>query len=408
MIDRCVFLAMLLSFPVAACSDRESLWTGTISDSAGVTIVSNTDVGIWASGEEWTLEEEIRIGVVGGDPDYEFGDIRGIAVDSRERIFVLDGQARHVRVYSPEGVYEQTVGSPGEGPGEIQRAGRLLMGPGDTLLVPDLGNIRINRYASDGTNAGSHLINRPEGGFAADYRTTPSGLVAERFRLRVAGVPTGEDAIVLMGTDGGAADTLWRFPSAEVPNRGLSQVNAPRRSWDITEDTTLLLGDREQYRIGLYSEGRLDRIVVRPFEPREVGDRDKEAFDSGVRAFAGSSGFSPGAIEEALQRYDYSGSFPAFEAILAGPGSTIWVQPFRAPSELSDEELEAFTLRGFGAPECDIFDSAGRFLGVVTMPERFAPWLFRGDKVYGTWYDEHDLPYVVRLRIVGDLGVGAT
>ena len=77
------------------------------------------------------------------------------------------------------------------------------------------------------------------------------------------------------------------------------------------------------------------------------------------------------------------------------------------PKELSDEELEAFTLVDFGAPEWDIFDSAGRFLGVVMMPARFAPAVFRADKIYGAWHDEHDLPYVVRLRIVGDLAVGA-
>ena len=26
-----------------------------------------------------------------------------------------------------------------------------------------------------------------------------------------------------------------------------------------------------------------------------------------------------------------------------------------------------------------------------------------GDKIYGVWYDEQDVPYVVRLGIVGDV-----
>ena len=42
------------------------------------------------------------------------------------------------------------------------------------------------------------------------------------------------------------------------------------------------------------------------------------------------------------------------------------------------------------------------------MPERFAPRVFMGDKIYGVWRDELDVQYIVRLRIVGDLNVGTT
>jgi hypothetical protein len=57
-----------------------------------VTIVSNPEQGIWAPGEEWVLEEELRIGAVEGDPDYLFGDVWGVTVDSHGRVFVLDFQ----------------------------------------------------------------------------------------------------------------------------------------------------------------------------------------------------------------------------------------------------------------------------------------------------------------------------
>jgi hypothetical protein len=47
-------------------------------------------------------------------------------------------------------------------------------------------------------------------------------------------------------------------------------------------------------------------------------------------------------------------------------------------------------------------------LGVIAMPERFAPKVFRGDKIYGVWRDDLNVGYVVRLRILGDLGIGGT
>jgi hypothetical protein len=104
---------LILAACLAACGGEESRWAGTMSDSAGVTIVSNTDVGIWGPGEGWALEEELRIGAVEGAPEYQFGQVSRIAVDSKGRIFVLDGQAQHIQVYSPDGTHEQTVGARG-------------------------------------------------------------------------------------------------------------------------------------------------------------------------------------------------------------------------------------------------------------------------------------------------------
>jgi hypothetical protein len=59
---RITALALLLCTAAMACADGEHGWTGVMSDSAGITMVANTNAGIWAPGEEWTLAEELRIG----------------------------------------------------------------------------------------------------------------------------------------------------------------------------------------------------------------------------------------------------------------------------------------------------------------------------------------------------------
>ena len=89
--------ALLLLSSLVACNSEGSRWAGTITDSAGVTIVSNTDVGIWAPGEEWTLEEELRVSALDGAPEYQFGQVRSISVDSKGSIYVLDSQAQHIQ-----------------------------------------------------------------------------------------------------------------------------------------------------------------------------------------------------------------------------------------------------------------------------------------------------------------------
>ncbi|MFH1763334.1 MAG: 6-bladed beta-propeller [Gemmatimonadota bacterium] len=395
-------LTFILFSIASACADEGSRWTGTVSDSAGVTIVSNSNAGLWAPGEELVLEEELRIGTAEGDPLYQFGDVQGIGVDSHDRIFVFDGLAQHIQVYTPDGVHQQTIGRRGEGPGEFRAGAGPLIGPGDTILVYDRSG-RFVRFAPDGLTAGGVRAN-PQEGVPVSFKATGSGLLAERIRLRVGGAPTGEDAIILLRTDGSVTDTLRIFPSEQLPNRAFYQLFAPRQPWDVTSDTVLLVGARDEYRIASYSGRELTRIVRKTVEGRTVTDEDKEAVNNALRAFLSTPETPPEMIEQAIRRYDYSGPLPVFEALFAGPKNTIWVQHFQAPSDFVEGGFGAFDpRRHFGAPAWDVFDADGRFLGVVTMPRGFHPRAFQGSKIYGVWYNEYDVSFVVRLGIVGDI-----
>jgi hypothetical protein len=392
---------------VVACGGGESRWAGTMADSAGVTIVTNTDIGIWAPGEEWTLEEELRIGAVEGAPEYQFGEVFRIAVDSKGRIFVLDGQ--HIKVYSPDGAYEQTIGAPGQGPGELGAGMAVLIGAGDTLLVPDGRNLRFNQYAPDGSNSGSTRMVLEEGR-PMRFKGTSSGMIAEQIRpLMPPGQPAIEnpmDAIVLLATDGTVSDTLMTFPSGELISSGGVMVYAPEPAWDLTNDGLLVFGVSDEYRIGLYVGGQLERVISKPYARRPVGDRDTEAIMSEMERRWVDAGVSAEMMERLRNRFHFADSFPAFQTVAVGPRGTIWVKHVKAPSELSAKELEHY--HEWPGRKWDVFDSQGRYLGVVAMPERFNPKVFRGDKIFGAWRDELDVEYVVVLRIVGDLGPGAT
>ncbi len=69
----------------------------------------------------------------GADLNFIFGDIRGVQAASDGTIYVLDGQALEVRVFSPEGDYQRTIMRRGEGPGEILDSNGFILS-GDTLL----------------------------------------------------------------------------------------------------------------------------------------------------------------------------------------------------------------------------------------------------------------------------------
>ena len=409
-------MLLLLAGSLAACGGGGTRWAGTMSDSAGVTIVSNPAVGIWAPGDEWTLEEELRIGALEGEPEYQFGQVGFIALDSKDQIYVTDIQAQHIQVYAPDGSYVQTIGQRGSGPGEFQGAAFVLVGPGDTLLVPDVQNQRVNRFAPDGSSLGSVRIDLQQG-LPIVFQGTERGVMAQQVRqFSLPGQPVIEnpqDAIRTLAPDGTIQDTLLSFASGETfrLSGGAPQFKfySPEPAWDISDDR-LLFAVNDDYRFGVYSTtGELDRVIKKTFERRPVAQRDKDALMTFLENAWADAGVPAQAIAQLKQNVSYGEFFPAFATLTTGPAGTTWVQHIQAASELSEDEYAAWNpIEDQGGPAWDVFDAQGRYLGIVTMPRRFAPRVFRGEDVYGVWRDELDVQYVLRLRIIGDLGVGAT
>ena len=387
-----------------------------IRDSAGIMIITNTVHGIWDASTSWVVDQDLKIGTTDGDPNYQFGSIGWIAVGSSGRIFVLDTQAQIVRAFSPEGQYEQTFGGPGGGPGEIgPRAIFVVSGPGDTLLVPDLANRRINRYAPDGSDLPSVPL-QIEKALPMIWRSTAGGDIANQMRplglTQAPGTPASEatplmDAITLIGADGLVKDTILQFPSGKTISigGGVPEINmyTPEPAWAISDQMHLIYGLNDEYRLLLYDhDGVLRRIITMPFEQRSVSESDKRIVMDYLETAWLDAGVPPQALPRLRSVVHFGAYFPAYAALQSGPNGTIWVQRVQAASDLTEEERENYNLiEDSGAPEWDVFDSEGRYLGIVRMPDRFAPRIFRGDKIYGVWRDESDVQYVMRLTLVG-------
>jgi len=399
---------------VATGCGSDSPWVGTVVDSAGVQIVENTDVGVWPAGEGWTLEEDLRIGTIEGDAEYQFGSIGGIAVDSKNRIFVLDAQARNIRIYAEDGTYQQTIGQPGSGPGELGAAvGGLFVGPGDTLLVPDFGNQRVNRYAPDGSSLGSFPLRLDEG-IPMSLSATRTGVIAEQLRpLSRPDRPAPDtlDVIITLGMDGSVLDTITTFPSGGALD--LSGEDGPRRTlfapepvWTLADDMRLFQGITSDYRIKVYTpDGELQRVFSKATEPVPVTERDQDmiwaVIEETIRGAVPPDRFAE-IMQIQRQTTRFADYFPQFVRLSMGPAGSLWVQHLRPPASVTEEEMETYDLaQDIGARDWDVFDREGRYLGVVTMPPRFAPRVVRDDQVYGVWRDDLDVQYVVRLNVLG-------
>ncbi len=84
----------------------------------------NPKQGLWDSrgNVDLTIAKEQQIGELDGPEELTFVDIADVAVNSIGDIYAADRRLNEIRKFDKDGKYLLTVGRPGQGPGEFQRA----------------------------------------------------------------------------------------------------------------------------------------------------------------------------------------------------------------------------------------------------------------------------------------------
>lgn len=387
------FLPLLSVLLLPACGGEGAGagWAGTVDTLAnGAVEVSNPARGAWAEDERWRLTVDLRIGALeSGGPD-QFGSVRGLRVDGAGRIYVLESQAREVRVFDAGGAHVRTFGSRGGGPGELESPVSLEWGPDGNLWIGDFGNRRWEVFDTAGARVGSHPFHGlsfggqwgPDGFLYQNASVqTDEGFESVLIRSRLEGeaedpelrpldtlprpeVPEGE--IVEADMSQGGNSFTMRFP---VPLTARSQrFLVPGQGWWLTDP-----GPR--YRLAMVDfRGDTVRVVGREYEPVPVTDEVREEAATDL----------PGEVEVRPDRIP--DVHPPVRGLEPGPRGGLWVRRQTGP----DRE-------GF-----DVFDPEGRYLGELAgeVPvDRLSIRILRDEVAYGVLRDELDVPYVVRLRI---------
>jgi hypothetical protein len=397
----------------AACAgeaDSAAQWGGTMEDSSGVQLVMNTSRALWTESSRWGLEEVLTIGTAAGEPEYQFGQIAGVAVTSDGRILVVDQQAQHLKVFAPDGTYERTIGQAGSGPGEFGpgMAG-VLVGRADTIIVPDMGNQRVNVLRLDDSDASSFRMSF-ERGIPARWDMTAAGDLV--YQLRALNLPNTEqrdtlDLIARVTYGGELVDTLmtpargrsFTFSDEGAPQR---RVFSPEPVWALFGDDGICFAVNDAFRLSFYEDGSLVRVVTLPHEPKPVTEADIDFFMETVQRLLEEQGIPPEQIEIIKGTFGFADYFPAFLQFLPGPDGSLWVQRVQEPTGMTEEERESWNpLLDLGATVWDVFDEEGRYLGELPMPGRFQPVIFENDLMYGISRDEFDVQYVKVLRVTG-------
>lgn len=383
--------ATALALCVTGCgadSPAGSPWSVAVDTlPSGVVHVTNSPP---ASGIEptWVIEPELTIGALEGEGPDVFGQIKGIAPLDDDRIAVLDAQAQEIRIFGPDGEHLRTFGGQGAGPGELNDANGLLVGPDGLIRVNDPRNNRLSFFDPDSGFVRSERIET--GAFAYVWTATidSTGRTLERTLLTDDG---GERWSVIKVYDSAGiwTDTV-RLEGFEVNDdppgvyryanrlsfvpfwpRGASALDPRGFFWRRPPDVNA-------YRI-VQTTWESDTLRVfesrRPALPVTAAERDS-AIDA-IRESAGGEQLDWSRIPDEK---------PIVESIMLDDRGRVWVKV------LASDTLLTY----------DVFDRDGRYRGTAVtaldLPGYLDPVVV-GDRFYTVVTDELDVPFVVRARI---------
>ena len=417
----------VLLFAVNSCGiadegSRESgmEWIAT-TDTIGDTIRVFTEHGqIWES--DARLVSEVSIGVLDGDPQYQFGNIRAIAVGADGRMYVLDGHGPVIRVYDPDGTWLQNVGREGEGPGEYKRPDSgLVMRPDGNLLLRDPGNGRISIYDSDGVYEGSWPL--------AGSMNTSSPMVVTQAGAALTPVIKNLGESVMEWKRGlaryqpdGTADTLdvpdLEFEEAQISgesegNSSTSNVPfTPGQHYTYSPLGYFITGISEDYSFMLLTEAGQVIKIGRDYKPvpvisDEASIRRRQITKNFRNNFPGWPWNGP-PIPDVK---------PPYSGLLTSEEGRVWVRVhvasernMSAEDQRSEEARLDRPVNPYREPVVfDVFEPTGEYLGRVETPDGFATYprpVIRDMTVWGIIQDELDVARLHRFRVEFQTGSG--
>jgi hypothetical protein len=384
-------------------------------DTLGDTLLVRTLSGsVW--GGTSRLVPELSIGELDGDVEYLFGRVVSLAVSGDGTIYVVDRQVPDLRAFAPDGSFIATIGTPGEGPGELKGPdGGLAVLSDGRILVRDPGNARIQVYAPTGEPLDTWPI---RGGFNTSnpmFRDNEDHVHTQILLDPEAEVADWVTGLVRISPDGTPVDTLVPpdvgYEALEVEARNDEGENhsvsrngvpfAPSETWTLHPDGYFIHGVSTEYRVDLLKSEHPVRIerVYRPI-PVSGAERSEEE----ARVVRNMRYTDPNWRWNGPSIPDHK---PAFQRLYAGKGGRIWVHVSLPSYERDDPDYdpkdpEAVENRWREPVGFDVFETDGSYLGRVEAPESFSLYptpVIDGDYVWATTRDDLGVQRVVRFRI---------
>ncbi|MFC1561476.1 6-bladed beta-propeller [candidate division KSB1 bacterium] len=144
---------VMVTLIVASCTSSDSTYTVETID--GVRYVHN-HAPAWGEEPKVALELIRKFGEVGSEDEsgYLFNPVDMVR-DSRGNVYVLELTDAHIEKFAPDGTHLATIGTKGQGPGEMMMPSKMEIDRNDNIVVYDTGNQRFQVFSPEGEDLGS-------------------------------------------------------------------------------------------------------------------------------------------------------------------------------------------------------------------------------------------------------------
>jgi hypothetical protein len=391
--SRAVPAAVVLAAASLGCG-RPDAGTGyTVTDSAGVTIVTNTSPAHPGEAAYRIAEEPLLD--IGGDEaaggSVELERVAGLVLMPDGGLVVADERASQILRVDATGRVLWRMGRAGDGPGEFRGIASVGRGPADSVWVFDFGNRRVTVVGPDGAPARSigitAALSAPR---VVGWLDDGTFVVREVWGLRppsaraATGLIRDPAAVVRLPDGGSEVDTIGVFPGREfwmTVENGRGVMNTPlfsRNTVAAISGSTVVVGDQAAFDLRVFDRtGTLLRSIRVDGIDLTIDEQMVErATDALLEPIPEAD--RP-AAREWLSAMPGSPSRPAFDRMIVTGTGEIWV------SENVPPPLEPRAWY--------VLDAEGRWLGIVRAPARFAIESVEADRVAGIWRDEFDVEH---------------
>jgi hypothetical protein len=363
------------------------------------------------AGEVVLAEIDLSLGEVEGDPNFIFGNVRGIEAGRDGTIYVLDYQASEVRAYDDEGRFLREVASRGEGPGEISEANGMVLVGDSILWIQDHGKWMMIGVSTEGEELRRFPMHVLSYGYIWSGTVDNSGRVwkrrihsdAERTSPPEEGLTEGSYREYMVSFDPvtDVKDSIYlgvgsfRTLISRTNQGGYSYRPVPNEPGPIT----VVDPDGGLWRTnsGAYHVVRLDALgdtvlVIdseTPAPPVTAGDRSEF-----VEAMVERSPDLRRVAEELASLMP--DTKPVISSLTVDDEGRLWI------GRVGPEDAQ---------PQFDIFGRDGGYHGSVELAFRPAPYTpirIRQSRVYAVVRDSLDVPFVVRTGVLSDATGDAT
>jgi hypothetical protein len=318
-----------------ACGEQKAHGRVTIEEENGVTVVKNPSEPLNPE-LQIIFEEDLTIGVKEGDENYMFGNQVFVNSDDGGNIYVTDRDRRIVKKYDSDGNFLQSIGRPGQGPGEFQDMSVVRFNSDGNIYLNDLKTQRLSFFSEEGDylkgvkfpTLFERVVINSKGFYVArsvdnvelgkgkkwDYFY---GLFDENFNLIAEFLRLPQE----VNANKKNVDSIVQI----LANSLSESAFQPYVNYVLDKNDLVYFGYPENYEIKVYSaEGKLRKIIQRDFEPVEISKRHKEYFKHSQSELFMSK-IPANEEERVFELVEYPKYMPAYEKFILMENGWIFV-----------------------------------------------------------------------------------